>query len=240
MADLKEDKIDFVKLERELEEAVKADAKYWRENDAKFRAVEQRVESYEHFRDIVAAAHLRPLEKKDRISESKLQQPWNSVASPANQSTALTQSHDVGQRITEKELPTNSLEFSRDWKHCQDRYNFLKLIGGQRLSMILKCDIGMETLGDVVIALNKSFTQEDAEEVIDILKSLPSCGRFQLALDFLGKKEKGELKQLFEKLEKASRKNNLEGNVGGDIYKTKIEELLKQYELVKSTSERNT
>lgn len=51
------------------------------------------------YRDIVAAAHLRPLEKKDRISESKLQQPWNAVASPANQSTALTQSYDVGQVI---------------------------------------------------------------------------------------------------------------------------------------------
>lgn len=50
MADLKEDKIDFIKLERELENAIKADAKYWRENDAKLRAVEQRVESYEQFR----------------------------------------------------------------------------------------------------------------------------------------------------------------------------------------------
>ena len=57
--------IDFRKLEKELALAVEADAKYVRENDAKFRAVEQRVASYEEFRDIVSAAHLKPLERKD-------------------------------------------------------------------------------------------------------------------------------------------------------------------------------
>ena len=57
--------IDFRKLEKELALAVEADEKYLRENDAKFRAVNQRVGSYEEFRDIVGAAHLKPLERKD-------------------------------------------------------------------------------------------------------------------------------------------------------------------------------
>ena len=56
---------DFRKLEKELALAVEADEKYLRENDAKFRAVNQRVGSYEEFRDIVSAAHLKPLERKD-------------------------------------------------------------------------------------------------------------------------------------------------------------------------------
>ena len=63
------DGIDFRKLEKELALAVEADAKYVRENDAKFRAVEQRVASYEEFRDIVNAAHLKPLERKDITGE---------------------------------------------------------------------------------------------------------------------------------------------------------------------------
>lgn len=62
-----DDQIDFIKLEKEFSRAVEADAKYQRENAAKFRAVEQRVGSYEEFKDIVAASHLKPLEKKDRI-----------------------------------------------------------------------------------------------------------------------------------------------------------------------------
>ena len=41
--------VDFDKLGKELENAEKADAKYWRENDAKFRAVNQKV-SYDEFR----------------------------------------------------------------------------------------------------------------------------------------------------------------------------------------------
>jgi hypothetical protein len=50
MAAKDEDKIDFDKLELELNAAVEADARYWRENDAKFRAVNQKVGSYEEFR----------------------------------------------------------------------------------------------------------------------------------------------------------------------------------------------
>ena len=45
-----DDRIDFSKLEDELDAAVRADEKYWRENDAKFRAVAQKVDSYEEFR----------------------------------------------------------------------------------------------------------------------------------------------------------------------------------------------
>ena len=42
--------IDLRKLEQELSSALAADKKYTRENDAKFRAVNQRVASYEEFR----------------------------------------------------------------------------------------------------------------------------------------------------------------------------------------------
>lgn len=42
--------LDFTELERELANAVAADEKYRRENDAKFRAIHQKVASYEEFR----------------------------------------------------------------------------------------------------------------------------------------------------------------------------------------------
>ncbi len=44
--------IDLNKLERELVGALQADRKYSRENDAKFRAVNQRVATYEEFRQV--------------------------------------------------------------------------------------------------------------------------------------------------------------------------------------------
>ena len=45
-----EESLNFEKIERELDSAVTADQRYWRENDAKFRAVHQKVATYEEFR----------------------------------------------------------------------------------------------------------------------------------------------------------------------------------------------
>ena len=45
-----DDAVDFDKLEKQLEEAVELEARYWRENDAKFRAVAQKVATYEEFK----------------------------------------------------------------------------------------------------------------------------------------------------------------------------------------------
>ncbi|XP_037601936.1 coiled-coil domain-containing protein 103 isoform X3 [Cebus imitator] len=70
------DTIDFKALEKELQAALTADEKYKRENAAKLRAVEQRVASYEEFRGIVLASHLKPLERKDKMG-GKRAVPWN-------------------------------------------------------------------------------------------------------------------------------------------------------------------
>jgi hypothetical protein len=45
-----DDTINYTALESELHAALEEDAKYWRENDAKFRAVEQRVATFDEFR----------------------------------------------------------------------------------------------------------------------------------------------------------------------------------------------
>lgn len=44
------DVIDFAALERELSSAIESERRYKRENDAKLRAVDQNVASYEQFR----------------------------------------------------------------------------------------------------------------------------------------------------------------------------------------------
>ncbi|XP_023602700.1 coiled-coil domain-containing protein 103 isoform X2 [Myotis lucifugus] len=75
------DIIDFKALEKELQAAVTADEKYQRENAAKFRAMEQRVASYEEFRGIVLASHLKPLERKDKIGGTRTV-PWNCHTTP--------------------------------------------------------------------------------------------------------------------------------------------------------------
>ncbi|KAM6966493.1 dynein axonemal assembly factor 19 [Tautogolabrus adspersus] len=78
MASSQRDVIDFSALERELQGAIESEQKYKRENEAKLRAVGQRV-SYDQFRDLVLSCHLRPLEKKDKEGAPR-KQPWNPVA----------------------------------------------------------------------------------------------------------------------------------------------------------------
>ena len=49
--------MDFTKLEKELSGLMQKDDKYWRENDAKFRAAKQ-MATYEEFENIVKVSLL--------------------------------------------------------------------------------------------------------------------------------------------------------------------------------------
>ena len=53
--------MDFTKLEKELSGLMQKDDKYWRENDAKFRAAKQ-MATYEEFENIVKVGLLFGLE----------------------------------------------------------------------------------------------------------------------------------------------------------------------------------
>ena len=50
MAVANKEDIDFAELEKELEAAIDQDTRYWLQNDAKIRAVNQRVATYDEFR----------------------------------------------------------------------------------------------------------------------------------------------------------------------------------------------
>ncbi|KAF3700672.1 Coiled-coil domain-containing protein 103 Protein schmalhans [Channa argus] len=79
MAMSQRDVINFPALEQELQMAVESERGYLRENEAKLRAVSQKVGSYSEFRDLVLTCHLKPLEKKDKDGAPR-KQPWNPVA----------------------------------------------------------------------------------------------------------------------------------------------------------------
>ena len=58
---LSDDVINFKRLDEAVQGALEAEAKYTRENDAKFRAVAQKVATYEEFEGIVQGAHIKPM-----------------------------------------------------------------------------------------------------------------------------------------------------------------------------------
>ncbi len=61
------DRIDLGRLEKELVSAVEADRRYSRENDAKFRAVNQKVATYEEFRWRLGISFKREEGVRDQI-----------------------------------------------------------------------------------------------------------------------------------------------------------------------------
>lgn len=191
--------LDFQALERELQIALTLDEKHKRENDAKFRAIHQKVGSYEEFRDIVLASHLKPLEMRDKMGARN--QPWNSCAGV----TSAKASIPVELSKYTDSWPRTSAEFSRDWRryYCTgpEKYAFLVTLGAQLLESIFCAEIGFGLLGEFLVILCNHFQPEDAQAIYWILLHLSQTQRFGLSVDFLSSSEREKGQRLFQMLE---------------------------------------
>ncbi|KAL1780323.1 coiled-coil domain-containing protein 103 [Sigmodon hispidus] len=197
----KNDAVSFKALEKELQAALAADEKYQRENAAKLRAVEQRVPSYEEFRGIVLASHLKPLEQKDKM-RGKGFVPWNCHA------TRERTFQDVDTEMPQEKSPfqpATSAEFYRDWRrHLRsgpERYQALLQLGGPKLGHLFQMDVGFGLLGELLVALAEHVRQSDRAAVLGILHSLANTGRFTLNLSLLSCAERESCQSLFLKLQ---------------------------------------
>ncbi|GAB0199336.1 coiled-coil domain-containing protein 103 [Grus japonensis] len=191
-------------LERELQAAVAADERQERENDAKLRAVRQRVPSYEEFRNIVLASHLKPLEKKDKMGNRR-SVLWNPCAAHAK--APQTSNVEIPQELDK--LPRTSAEFYRDWRRCfksrKEKYQFLLELGGKALGRIFQADLGFGLLGEFLAVLAENVCHEDRGAILQILQSLSGTKRFGLNVDLLSESEKESSRDLFRKLWRMSR-----------------------------------
>ncbi|XP_052640950.1 coiled-coil domain-containing protein 103 [Harpia harpyja] len=191
-------------LERELREAVAADERRERENDAKLRAMRQRVPSYEEFRNIVLASHLKPLEKKDKMGKRR-----NVLWNPCAAQTKAPQASDVEIPQELDQLPGTSAEFYRDWRRClksgKEKYQFLLELGGKALGRIFQTDLGFGLLGEFLTVLAENVCHEDRDAILQILQSLSGTNRFGLNVDLLSESEKESSRALFRKLQSMSR-----------------------------------
>ncbi|XP_027638933.2 coiled-coil domain-containing protein 103 isoform X2 [Falco cherrug] len=158
-------------LERELQAAVAADERQARENEAKLRALRQRVPSYEEFRDIVLASHLKPLEKKDKELD---QLPGTSAEFYR--------------------------DWRRCLKSGKEKYQFLLELGGKALGRIFQADLGFGLLGEFLMVLAENVCHEDRDAILQILESLSGTKRFGLNVDLLSESEKESSRDLFRKL----------------------------------------
>ncbi|PNF33647.1 Coiled-coil domain-containing protein 103 [Cryptotermes secundus] len=207
MEDEDDDTINFSALETELHAALEEDAKYWRENDAKLRAVEQRVATFDEFRDLVKASHLKPLDKQEKLNifQSKRSSIWNSLAPKKKQGIEMetTQSHSLNMMQQDDHVPMTTVEFIQQWRPLDicDRLLLLKFTGAHKVGELVKSEIPVGILGEILQALLAfSLNTPDIVFVVRLLESLTEAKRFNLSLQFLSSVEKETCRQLMEKL----------------------------------------
>ena len=205
----KKDEIDFSKLEKELSAAVEADKKYSRENAAKFRAVEQRVGSYEEFRNIVLASNLQPLERKDIYSDVKVKQPLNAMCTSKEKQLKSCKDvqendHVTGQKFTVTEGPISADSFLKTWKRSLttslSRFTYVIQLQTSSVAKIFTSESVGNLLGEIISTLDGCFDSAHLAKILEILTNMSLSKRFSLSIQFLSKSEKTALANLFEKL----------------------------------------
>ncbi|XP_039284757.1 coiled-coil domain-containing protein 103 [Nilaparvata lugens] len=198
--------IDLKGLQEELQKAIDDDKRYWLENDAKFRAVDQGTITYDEFRDIVKAAHLQPLECKDlkNLSTSHKGCIWNLVSGSSGTSNYIADESSNSTANIEN-LTMTKESFLKNFKKCstdQERFVMLRNISVDgEIPRIFSLEIPVDLMSSIVRALIEfDDNPESIKTVYSILKHFTKVQRFELGLQFLSSIEKKEYGKLFDKL----------------------------------------
>ncbi|KAF3427514.1 hypothetical protein E2986_09553 [Frieseomelitta varia] len=234
--------INYKNMELELLEALRADELYKLQNDAKLRAVEQKVPTYEDFRQLVNAAHLKPL-KCDDI-KSRIKKCWNPIVhtNSLNTITSFDKVNEIQQqsedhsKISSKcddnafqnETPTTYAQFVQIWKTVKDhkeRFYYLKTLRYTLQKKIFQTEIPSSLFVEIIdTCFRNASLPDNIEFVVDILCTLSKCNRFYLTVSFMKQDEKGICTQLFRNLASAACQN--------ETIKNTIESLALLYEVV--------
>ena len=197
-------------IESELNTVLEQDNRYWRENDAKFRAVAQNA-SYEQFQEIVAASHLKPLSKSDKMQPNTISSSatWNCVANNRSVLNYKTEDTNNPSLLIKKNIssPKTINEF-RDILNSLDaksRFEFMYKLGTGNLAQIFTSEIPSQLFASIIkTLLLEHFDADYLMFSIKTVEILVSSKRFSLCYQFLSETEKLQCLQLIDKLQSAS------------------------------------
>ncbi|KAG5308842.1 CC103 protein, partial [Acromyrmex insinuator] len=224
--------IDYKRLEEELCAALEADKLYKLQNDAKIRAIEQAVPTYEHFRQMVNGAHLKPLDRNDMKSKSSVQ--WNPLIKPAKYhdstvSEALKKStQGKGIESTVIKSRKSCKDFLQSWRTITDHSEKFIYVWNLRNDLqhhVFRVEIPASFLGDFAnVCLQHLSKVDDITPVIELLSKLSMCNRFDLTVCFMTRDEKSTCERLFQQLQ-------LKGRSSDESFESAIKLLAAKYEI---------
>ncbi|CAD5115765.1 DgyrCDS4711 [Dimorphilus gyrociliatus] len=198
MSNKKKTEINFDRIDKQVHKAVLADEKYSRENDAKFRALHQKVATYDEFKGIVEASHLKPLDKTDKITTSgTFQQVWNSQASSKDGDDLETNPLNLNL----VNIPKNSSDFWKEWRNIkisEEKTNYLLKFKDSQIRQFFKMEIPSDQLESLIKSLS---SVGELNRLSTIIECIQNSKRFNLAVSFMSLELKRTLQELTMKLE---------------------------------------
>ncbi|XP_049835050.1 coiled-coil domain-containing protein 103 [Schistocerca gregaria] len=184
MADICKKEINVKELEAELQKQIDDDARYWRENDAKFRAIDQKVATYDEFRDMVKAAHLQPVKKSEvqHNPDKARKRVWNTIAPKQKEISQENYCQHELYRMGKSSgtiVPTTLPQFCQEWRRLPktEHLSFLKTVGSFSLAKVLQSELPAVEFGEIIMALSE-YSSEDAPFVVSLLKIFASAKRY--------------------------------------------------------------
>nr|CAH8826331.1 unnamed protein product [Trichobilharzia regenti] len=230
--------INMHNLEREMNSAVVKESRYWIENDAKIRAVQQGVPTYDDFKELVAGCHLKPLERSELINSSSKKSSWNYSATLVNNST--TSFEPKSNSSINTKTCTTPQEFLSHWRQIKsspvltddnDRHSYLfELLFNQKdelMESLFHTGLGVSFLPDVLTILDHALIQADNVsssspptsddnnsyhiicQVFRILRNFQKSKQFPVAVDCLLDNEIKVAHQLLYRLKRIGNKFNI-------------------------------
>lgn len=213
--------INVDRLESELNSAVAKDARYWLENDTKIRAVEQGVPTYEHFRQLVAGCHLRPLDKSELTSFSQARSGWNRVRAGC---PVVSDTETTSCDITSSQEPITPQKFYSHWhtirrkKHSSDNEQlhalseFLLTQDSLLHRALFDSGLGVSMLSEFLTVLeyasqldtmhfsSLNSRTEILSGIVSAMNAFSTSDQFPIAVDFLSEDETCSARQLLDRI----------------------------------------
>jgi len=194
--------IDLRKLAINFANEKSKEDRYRQRNDAKFRAVHQRCSNYDEFRQIVDAAHLRPLDRNETLTLERRSIAWNQPAINNSSSSSeiilpLESINNHHQIIFS--IPKNLTEFIQQWRRVSNDMKLDYLRRLNNLENIFQTDIPADLLHELPLLYQSNSSSNDAELILNILLNLIKSKRFELIKSFLTDNDKFELDRLFSR-----------------------------------------
>ncbi|XP_059478501.1 coiled-coil domain-containing protein 103 isoform X2 [Neocloeon triangulifer] len=194
MAEIIINETELKNLQQNWEQKIKAHEKYWLENDAKLRAITS-AKSYEEFSDIVKAAHLKPLTKKEL---AELQHKVGRTNFRAEVASSIS-NFDEESEVKINKVST-AAEFSTYWIKLDDekKYDLIRKLSLEDLDYFMQREVPVGMLGDLTRILR--YDPKEEEWLLSLLKILTKSNRFQLNLMFMSTKEIDFFKTLLDSI----------------------------------------